>query len=115
MNTIIVRTRTTLVHRYAAAPQAVAFLREYHRHELHIEVELEVTHADRELEFIMVKEHINQDMIPQLDLYKVEKSCEMIAQELAQLLERAYGRRKMKISVFEDGENGGVYYHDCEV
>jgi NAD+--asparagine ADP-ribosyltransferase len=107
-STIIVRLQKEFIHRYKDAPEEVPYLAEYHRHMAFIEVELEVFHDDRELEFIMIKNelehHLDYDYI---SLRWVDKSCEMVAKEVIDWLKGRYGERNITVSVFEDNENGG--------
>ena len=66
---------------------------------------IEIYHADREIEFIQFKrwlESLYGDGIIQLDF----KSCEMIADDLAEQIMAKYPGRWLKISVAEDNENG---------
>jgi 6-pyruvoyl-tetrahydropterin synthase len=91
------------VHCYPDAPNEVAYLRNNHRHMFHVEVEIEVTELDRELEFIMVKNDLQKQFVRNLD----HKSCEMIATEIQSYLKSKYGsHRKVNVRVLEDGENG---------
>lgn len=98
------------VHLYPAAAHdpklsTVSFLGVPHRHIFHFRVELEVMHDDRDVEFIMFKRELealyNQDIL-QLN----HKSCEMISDELALYVHKAYPDRDIIISVAEDNENG---------
>lgn len=83
----------------------VSFLGYPHRHIFHFRVDIEVFHDDRELEFIQFKrwlESLYQTNVLQLNY----RSCEMISDDLAVLIKDKYPRRKFKISVSEDNENG---------
>ena len=103
------------IHKYPAAlddPKLatgdeydVSFLGYPHRHIFHFKVWIEVYHADREIEFIQFKrwlESLYGEGIIQLDF----KSCEMIADDLANQIMDKYPGRWLKISVAEDNENG---------
>ena len=103
------------IHKYPAAlddPKLatgdeydVSFLGYPHRHIFHFKVWIEIYHADREIEFIQFKrwlESLYGDGIIQLDF----KSCEMIADDLAEQIIAKYPGRWLKISVAEDNENG---------
>jgi hypothetical protein len=96
------------IHKYPAAltdpnlatgdEYDVSFLGYPHRHTFHFKVWIEVFHDDRDIEFIQFKrwlENKYRDTILQLDY----KSCEMIADELAETIQDEY-------SVAEDNENG---------
>lgn len=102
---IIVRTRKEMIHRYVDAPKGVEYLKDYHRHMLHIEVDIEVYHDDRELEFILVKRDI-EAFLERYPLQEVEKSCEMVAFDIIEYVVAKYGDRNVECKVFEDGENG---------
>ena len=93
------------IHCYPAAPEGVEFLRHPHRHMFHFQVELEVKHDDRDVEFILFKrelEALYDGGTMQLDY----KSCEMMARELAEYVIDNYSDRDVAIEVSEDGENG---------
>lgn len=105
------------IHKYPAAlddPKLatgdmydVSFLGYPHRHMFHFRVAIEVTHNDRDIEFIQFKrwlESLYGDGIVQLDY----KSCEMIAEDLAAQINRKYPGRSITITVAEDNENGAT-------
>ena len=98
------------IHRYPDAPEGVEFLRHPHRHMFHFRVEIEVFHDDRDIEFILFKrelEALYSEGTLQLDY----KSCEMMADDLAEYIDENYPGRDVKIEVSEDGENGAVCYY----
>ena len=101
---IIVRTQFTDMHCWENAPEEVSFLRHPHRHIFYVEAEAEVTHDDRELEFFMVKDKINEFIID-LKQMPVTKSCEQMGLKLKELL-KSYYKREFTIRIFEDNENG---------
>ncbi len=83
----------------------VSFLGYKHRHIFHFKVWIEVFHDDRDIEFIQFKrwlERLYNDDVIQLN----NKSCEMIADNLAAEIRNKYPGRWVKISVAEDNENG---------
>lgn len=83
----------------------VSFLAHPHRHIFHFKVWIEVFHDDREIEFIQFKrwlESLFSDGVLELNY----KSCEMIADDLAEVIRETYAGRWLKISVAEDNENG---------
>jgi hypothetical protein len=83
----------------------VSFLGTPHRHIFHFKVYIEVTHDDRDIEFIQFKrwlEHCYNDGTLELD----HKSCEMIARELNTTINARYPSREIWVDVSEDGENG---------
>lgn len=104
---IIVRGQYEFCHRYADAPQEVLYLRNLHRHMFNYEVELEVFHDDRELEFIMVKHDIEEYLTRRHESWSEKTSCEQMAQSIGLWLQSKHGfDRELTISVFEDNENG---------
>lgn len=104
LTTIIVRTQKEGIHCYPNAPTEVEFLKSPHRHVFHIEVEIQVFHDDRELEFIIVK----RDLDKWLNLNVDYKSCEMIAKDILNYIDSKWdaSSRYTRVDVFEDGENG---------
>ena len=83
----------------------VSFLGYPHRHTFYFKVQIQVTHNDRDIEFIQFKrwlENLYKDDVLQLDY----KSCEMIADDLYQHINLKYPNRFVVIDVSEDNENG---------
>jgi len=83
----------------------VSFLGYPHRHIFHFKVWIEVFHDDRDIEFIQFKrwlEKLYAEKTLQLDY----KSCEMMADDLAEQIKTKYPKRDIWIEVSEDGENG---------
>lgn len=95
------------IHCYPDAPHGVEFLKHPHRHIFHFRVEIEVFHDDRDIEFILFKrelENLYDDQTLELNY----KSCEMIADELADYILDLYPDRELIITVSEDNENGAT-------
>ncbi len=105
------------IHKYPAAltdpnlatgdKYDVSFLGHPHRHIFHFRVWIGVHHNDRDIEFIQFKrwleELYNGDQATlQLDY----KSCEMMSDELHDMISQRYPDREVWIEVSEDGENG---------
>ena len=103
------------IHKYPAAATDptlatgdeydVSFLANEHRHIFHFRVWIGVTHNDRDIEFIQFKrwlEKLYSDAILQLD----HKSCEMMSDDLYDVISKKYPSREIWIEVSEDGENG---------
>jgi frataxin-like iron-binding protein CyaY len=103
------------IHKYPAAATDpalatgdeydVSFLANEHRHIFHFRVWIGVTHNDRDIEFIQFKrwlEKLYSDAILQLD----HKSCEMMSDDLHDVISKKYPGREIWIEVSEDGENG---------
>ena len=103
------------IHKYPAALEDpnlatgdeydVSFLGYPHRHIFHFKVWIEVTHNDRDIEFIQFKrwlENLYSDATLVLDY----KSCEMMSDDLHEVITQKYPNREVWIEVSEDGENG---------
>lgn len=108
-STIVVKNRVKGLHLYDGAPEGVEFLKHEHRHLFYVETEIEVFHDDRELEFFLVQDAID-DQLAHLDLMNPETtmSCEMIADHIACWARYYYGsHREVTCTVYEDNENGG--------
>jgi hypothetical protein len=89
----------------------VSFLASPHRHIFHFKVSIEVFHNDRDIEFIQFKrwlENLFKTNVMQLD----NKSCEMISDELYEVIANRYPERNIEITVSEDGENGATIYYN---
>lgn len=103
------------IHKYPAAAtdpnlatggwDDVSFLANEHRHIFHFKVWIEVTHDDRDVEFIQIKRWLEL-LYNQGTLQLNYKSCEMIARDLNAQIKAKYPNRHVKIEVSEDGENG---------
>jgi len=117
IRTIFVRFQKEGIHKYPAAATDpalatgdeydVSFLATLHRHIFHFEVTIEVFHNDRDLEFIQVKrwlENLYAGKILELN----HKSCEMISDDLYEVIATRYPDRNIIISVSEDNENGAT-------
>ena len=110
---VVCNLRSELYHKYQDAPDEVSYLRNLHRHELHITVKMEVFHNDREVEFIMLKHQV-EAFIETLGYNlptnsNVCVSCESIAEEIIGILSYNYsGDREIEVTVMEDGENGAI-------
>lgn len=114
MNFIVINLRQEGIHRWADCPfDEVSFLRNYHRHEFHFNIELEVTHEDREVEIIMLKRKL-QEFVGGMLLGPTHKSCEMMASDIGNFLKGWVfpSDRYYKVTVLEDGENGGGLIHE---
>jgi hypothetical protein len=89
----------------------VSFLASPHRHIFHFQVWIDVTHNDRDIEFIQFKrwlENLYRDDTLQLD----HKSCEMISDDLYLQIAQKYPDRGIWIEVAEDGENGALIKYE---
>ena len=113
--TIFVRFQKEGIHKYPAAatdPKLatgdeydVSFLATPHRHIFHFEVSIEVFHNDRDIEFIQFKRWL-ENQYSQGILALDYKSCEMISDDLYEVIATRYPDRSVAIQVSEDNENG---------
>lgn len=85
----------------------VSFLGAPHRHIFHFNVSIEVTHNDRDIEFIQFKRWL-EFMYSDGTLILNHKSCEMIADDLYEAIASKYPNREIIITVSEDNENGAT-------
>tara|TARA_R110000772_G_scaffold146282_2_gene256414 strand:+ start:1005 stop:1352 length:348 start_codon:yes stop_codon:yes gene_type:complete len=95
------------IHCYPDAPAGVEFLAHPHRHIFHFRVEIQVFHDDREIEFILFKREL-EGLYTEGTLQLDYKSCEMMADDLADYILDKYPERELTISVSEDNENGAI-------
>lgn len=111
--TIWVRFQKEGIHYYPDAPEGVEFLRHPHRHQFHFEVEIQVFHDDREIEFILFKREL-EALYVEGTLDCMHKSCEMLCDDLGGYIMDKYPGRWLRISVSEDGENGAtaIYFDE---
>jgi len=89
----------------------VSFLAMPHRHIFHFNVGIQVFHNDRDIEFIQFKRWLE-------NLYKSQtidlnhKSCEMISDDLYDIIAGRFPGRDIVITVAEDGENGATIFYN---
>ncbi len=100
-----VSTRFESLHRWESIPSdhPKQFLKHDHRHEFHVAVWVEQDHANRAVEYLVLKDQLNG----YLKDYKMgPMSCEMLAQEIINYVKALYPGLKVCCEVLEDGENG---------
>ena len=108
------------IHKYPAALEDpklatgdhydVSFLGYPHRHIFHFKVRIQVTHNDRDIEFIQFKRWL-ESLYAGGTLELDYKSCEMISDDLYNEISKKYPGRFVEIDVAEDGENGcSIFY-----
>jgi hypothetical protein len=73
----------------------------------HFKVTIEVTHNDRDIEFIQFKRWL-ESLYANGAMEADFKSCEMLGEELIRAISGRYPNRDMQIEVFEDDENGAI-------
>ena len=83
----------------------VSFLGHPHRHIFHFRVWINVTHNDRDIEFIQFKRWLEK-LYNESTLTLDYKSCEMMSDELHAQIIAKYPNREVWIEISEDGENG---------
>ena len=103
------------IHKYPAAltdpslatgdEYDVSFLGHPHRHIFHFKVWISVTHNDRDIEFIQFKRWLEK-LYNESTLTLDYKSCEMMSDELYDIISQKHPGREVWIEVSEDGENG---------
>ena len=108
------------IHKYPAALEDpklatgdeydVSFLGTPHRHIFHFNVAIEVFHNDRDIEFIQFKRWL-ENLYKGGTLELNYKSCEMISDDLYEVIATRYPDRDIEITVSEDGENGATIYY----
>lgn len=103
---VYVRTTFAACHRWQAAPEETAFLRNWHRHLFHVKVTVSVTHDDRRVEFFSLKKRVEDYILFNYAGAYFELSCEQIASDLLRALDAD------EIEVSEDGENGAIVRGD---
>ncbi len=105
------------IHKYPAAltdpalatgdEYDVSFLGYPHRHIFHFRVWISVQHNDRDIEFIQFKRWLESLYNGQGATISLDyKSCEMMSDELYDIIKQKYPSREVWIEVSEDGENG---------
>jgi hypothetical protein len=114
---IFVTFRKEGIHKYPAASTDpalatgdeydVSFLGTPHRHIFHFTVAIEVFHNDRDIEFIQFKRWLEK-LYAGGTLELNYKSCEMISDDLYEVIASRYPGRDIEITVAEDGENGAT-------
>lgn len=98
-------------HNWPKAPEEVAFLRAEHRHIFHVKAEVEVTHNDRDIEFILLKRHMEASVPKMLVALPSRRSCEDMAEWfIGDLFKNFAVSGGIKVTVSEDGENGATVY-----
>lgn len=102
--------------------EAKNFLQDKHRHQFYWEIEIPVTHDNRDIEFIEMKERmiaVIKDFYPTQTYNGVnmgvlfnKRSCETIAEECWDLFSQELEVKASKITVLEDNENGAIFHNE---
>lgn len=108
---IVVKGQFEGIHCWPECPyEGVSFLRVPHRHIFHVVAKIEVTHDDREIEFILAKRTLGNFLYEFYHRHDLgSKSCEMLAKEIGEHLNGHVGPVYM-ISVSEDEENSSEVF-----
>ena len=104
---VFIRTTFEALHKWDAADGVIDYLKYPHRHLFHVQMEWEVTHEDRQIEFISMKQNVDR-WIARLGESEHEPllinwSCETYASKLG----KVWGCTRVMVS--EDGENGAIW------
>lgn len=99
----IVQAYKPIVHAWPDAPDEVHYLRHPHRHLMTIELAVDETHADRDVEFYILQDWL-QGYLDDTEFVD-SASCEMIAVQIIRAA-RAEGYAPAWCEVREDGGNG---------
>ena len=108
---IDVRFQFEGLHCWPEAPDEVFFLRNLHRHIFHVRARMNVSHLDREMEFILVKRQLEKYVKENFfegGISLGRKSCEEMAGMLMHHIAEKYNRSMVLVEVSEDGENGAI-------
>ena len=98
-----ITTQFDAVHSFPNAEGDVDFLKHAHRHLFKVKVWIQVFHNEREIEFITFKRFIAEKL---LFTDYAFMSCESMSDCLFNEITKKYPKRKIKIELSEDGENG---------
>ena len=104
----VVRFQFEALHNWPEPKNDEKYLAHPHRHIFHCELQVEQFHNERDVEYIELKRAYSKAFSNADGLLDLgSKSCESIAEDLLKdLVEKTDNARDIKVSVFEDGENG---------
>lgn len=103
MYKIIIQTSFPGFHHWPTAPEKFHYLRHVHRHVFHVRAEMIVTHDNRDIEFIDLKNQVEDFIRVNYSNQTFTYSCEQISKTLSDIFHFDY------VEVLEDNENGGSY------
>lgn len=111
---ITVSNEFEALHYWSKAPKEVEFLRDKHRHIFHVRTTVNVEHNDRDIEFILLKRDLNRalDDFKKLVAANPTFSCEDVCEYIIEYIENNYKCSYIKVSCFEDNENGAELIHE---
>lgn len=99
---IVISTQFSATHNFpdCSIPEVI-YLQHQHRHVFQIKMKFSVSHNNRDIEFIIMKQEVEKHIAKEYaGKFLGKKSCEMIAEELMEYFGASF------VSVYEDGENG---------
>lgn len=97
-------------HQWLDAPDTVKDLRNMHCHKFKFQVDIAVTHVDRELEFRMVSSALKPEMQTIIEnMTPAMRSCERMAKACCHLVVERYGKRDVQCMVSEDGQDASLH------
>ena len=99
-------TTYDFIHQYSNAPEEVNYLRNLHRHLLHIEVSVEVFTEDREIEFYILKDTVDKYL--RTVTFDKNASCETVSSSIMSLITNLYGSNRKRIVKVQEDNNGYV-------
>lgn len=102
---VVVRFQVEGFHRWPKATPKRGYLAGRHRHMFHVEAQIELFRNDREIEFHDFLDFC-KGHFPGGELHG--KSCETMTNDLAETIKANWPRRRIEVSVFEDGEVGAI-------
>jgi hypothetical protein len=103
-----VTLRSIGFHCWPNAPDAVAYLRDRHRHNFYFKIEFDVAHADREIEYHLFQAWAQRTIDGLMTTLPDSASCENIAEALLIACHAEYGARSWIVTISEDDENGAI-------
>jgi hypothetical protein len=111
MRSIFITTEFHATHSWPECPiEEVKFLQHEHRHTFKVKVSLEVLGTDREVEFFVFKDLVDEIIEKEYGpgLKKLGRmSCEMICDMLLDKIQASgFSNRRVSVEVSEDGEVG---------
>jgi len=94
-------------HNWPAAPIHRLYLRKRHRHLFHVDVQVELHHDNRDIEFHDLLDFCKSNV----ERENGSMSCEAIGKKLIATLSQRFPGRWLNVSIFEDGEVGAISTH----
>jgi hypothetical protein len=96
-------------HKWPDAPSNVAFLRTLHRHIFHVKITVNtILDNNRNVEFIGLKRNVDFIIVALKKDWLPTISCEMMAEDILEDIEKSSTLKVHSVEVSEDGENGAI-------